>query len=191
MKVYFFNGPPRSGKDTAVNFADLFFGKTYFSTKMKFAAPLVTAVAALIGVSEDKIEDLKSSPAFPGISDMTVRQLMIHLSEEVMKPRFGIDVFGKIALRSLKEEYGLSSAGIARVLFSDSGFRPEALPIIEWAGPENCHIVRMFRPGCDFKGDSRSYIYLKDLGVKETEIHNIGTLEDLRGFVFNTIKEDL
>ena len=54
---------------------------------------------------------------------------------------------------------------------TDSGFGPEALPIIKMFDPENCTLIRVRRDGCDFSGDSRSYV---DLPVKTIDVKNAG-----------------
>ena len=54
---------------------------------------------------------------------------------------------------------------------TDSGFVPEAVPIVKMFDAENCTLIRVHRKGCDFSGDSRSYI---DLGVKTIDVENPG-----------------
>lgn len=72
------------------------------------------------------------------------------MSENVIKPSFGKDAFGKAFVNSLPEE------GI--VFVSDSGFPEELQPVIDHVGSDNVLVVRIQREGCSFEGDSRDYL---------------------------------
>ncbi|EDW9075432.1 hypothetical protein AV691_004286 [Salmonella enterica subsp. enterica serovar 4,[5],12:i:-] len=82
---------------------------------------------------------------------MTCRQFMIWISEEVIKPKFGDDYFGKRFDEIAKEsDYP--------VICTDGGFTDEVIALIE-----ACHEVKMcrlHRRGYSFKNDSRDYIRL-------------------------------
>jgi hypothetical protein len=49
----------------------------------------------------------------------------------------------------------------------------EAGPVVEAFGKENTLLVRTYRPGYDFTGDSRSY--LPDVGIANYDVQNDGT----------------
>jgi len=101
------------------------------------------------------------------------RSSLIHMSENIIKPVFGKDAFGKAMVASLPE------SGI--VFVSDGGFAEELLPVIDHVGQKNVLVVKIHRKGVDFAGDSRAYLDNKDLGekpVKMVDIDNDGTLEE-------------
>ena len=69
-----------------------------------------------------------------------------------MKPTFGPQIFGVLACQRLK-----TVAEHETIVITDSGFRAEAEPIVQMFGPKNCYKIEIYREGCDFVGDSRSY----------------------------------
>lgn len=86
---------------------------------------------------------------------LSTRQALIHVSESVIKPRFGLGYYGKCAgqVASLAHHFGKLP------VFTDGGFNEEAIAMVEAAGPEaRLLVVRLHRPGCSFAGDSRDYI---------------------------------
>jgi hypothetical protein len=141
------------------------------------AWPIKSAACDLLGISEgdakvyfeDPVAKLRPDKIFFGLSPV---QWLVWLSEEVMKPKFGSDYFGRIAARILSEPTQAPFTAI-----SDSGFRDEALPIAQTFGPKNCLVIQLHRPGKTFEGDSRSYIELSDVGVPLIELRNEYTLE--------------
>ena len=166
------NGPPRSGKDTVAN---LLANHGY--QPLKFAGSLKAGLAGLLGLSiEEYLEyfetDAKAENGGP-FEDLTPRQALIDLSEEYMKPRFGQDIFGKVAANVAFEVEG-------DVVFSDCGFDAEVIPVVHFFGAENCRVIRLAREGCNWDGDSRTYLnpYLFK-GVKFDWVRNNGTVADL------------
>jgi hypothetical protein len=165
MKIVFLNGPPRCGKDFAGQLLLLLDPGIRVD---KFARKLKEATHALYGMPElahDAFEDRKDTP-LPEFLALTPRQAYIAVSERYMKPMHGVDVFGRMLLKDLR------SAWTGTAVITDSGFAAEAKPLLEWAGPANCTLVRIHREGCTFEGDSRSYI---DLPVRTIDIVNPGT----------------
>lgn len=108
-------------------------------------------------------KDLKSESLF----GMSFREYQIWLSEEVMKPKFGKDILGKLAVRNLG-----GASGTDYTVVSDCGFREEALPLVRLFGATNVLLVHIMRDGCNFDNDSRSYIELDDLGVTTVDLYN-------------------
>lgn len=171
-----FNGPPRSGKDLATSFCCEYFNGTH--ALMKTALIKLTADFLRITVEDflehydDKCDDntyeqsacvwIKDLPMYqmPG-GCISKRDALIHVSENVIKPSFGNDIFGKLAADNLPE--GL-------VFFSDGGFPDEVQPIVDKVGIENILIVHIKRDGCTFEGDSRDYINIE--GVKTVIVEN-------------------
>ena len=68
------------------------------------------------------------------------------------------------------------------MVVSDSGFDYEAEPVVRHFGAEHTFLVRLYRSGCDFKGDSRGYISLSHLGVREIEYQNQSGVDVLARF---------
>lgn len=160
-QVFLLNGPPRCGKDTAALHLMNFYSNL---RHRKMSAPLKDAIHRMFMLSHDTITELEL-PGNNALKDvprldllgMSYRQALIWMSEECMKPRFGIDVFGKIMVNELQKP-----TAAPFTVISDSGFKDEALPIIKRYGANNVHLFRILRPGCDFGGDSRSYWELED-----------------------------
>lgn len=125
-----------------------------------------------------------------GVS-VSPRDWMIHCSENIMKPTFGNDVFGKAFAAKLKKIKDEEPEGVHRiVVVSDGGFIEESIPVVEVVGPDNyflCRIHRIKKDGSayNFDGDSRRYIsadeFPADLRPHETDILN--EEGDLRGTV--------
>lgn len=167
MKIVFLNGPPRCGKDTAGNILQ---GSAGYRVA-KFAAILKERTHALYGkhLPHAAFESSKDQPQgfFLGA---TPRQAYIAVSERLMKPLHGEDVFGRLLLEHIRPMAVLRLTGVA---ITDSGFAAEAAPIVAWAGAAQCRLIRIHREGCTFNGDSRGYIELP--GVPTVEVVNPGT----------------
>lgn len=152
-RFIFLNGPPRSGKDACAHFIEYFCD----ATPMKFATPLYNGVGGVFGLDPMQwsfyYENAKETP-LPQLENLSPREAMIWLSEEVMKPNFGQDVFGRNFVHRARAESG------QRFAVSDSGFVTEAQAVLDQFGAANCLLIRIERPGHNFEGDSRSYISL-------------------------------
>jgi hypothetical protein len=153
QQIIFMNGPPESGKDTAA----LFIYEAYSHARMaKFAALLKETARVMFNLSHREVQELEKhankNTRRPEFRGMSWRETLIWISEDVVKPKLGIDYFGVQLCKQLSEPTACDITAI-----SDSGFRHEALPIIEHFGPENCHLFHIRRTGCTFKNDSRGY----------------------------------
>lgn len=177
-KIFLLNGPPRAGKDTAAARLSHFYSGGSKGLK-KFAAPIKDAVTAIYhGGNREEFNrfdtaELKDTPQEVYFGK-TCRQVQIGVSENFLKP-FHNDsgIFGKILRNDIQRDLETDNDWVFKTYFiSDSGFRPEAEILIEEFGAENVILFRIFREGYTFKGDSRGYITLKDLGVREFDIHN-------------------
>lgn len=165
--VVFLNGPPGSGKNLAAATVMRHFNARHY----KMAAPLKKTLAAMFNIAPDMATELFETPLKEEpcelFNGMTPRQALIDLSENYMKPTFGEDVFGRIAVRSLP----LPCAARLTVI-SDSGFEVEAVPLVKRFGARNCALIQIIRDQCTFDGDSRSYIELDKHGVVTDELVN-------------------
>ncbi len=177
LKVIIFNAPPRAGKEVAakaviksINTQD----SNLVAYHKEFKDELFKVAANTLGISvEDflkdynsKVKDVVESKYLFNVDEdvwwkdvpiydvngklYSKRQWLIHISENVIKPSFGKDAFGKMFVNSLPEE------GVIAV--SDGGFPEEIQPVIDHVGPDNITIIRIHREGCDFSNDSRNYL---------------------------------
>jgi hypothetical protein len=179
MSIILLNGPPRSGKDTAANF--IIKNSERHFTEYKMSRPLKRGIATmweLTGEDQKFIEEHKDEEL--DIFNDTYRNVQISLSEDWFKPKFGIDIFGHLAVRAIQ---GMAS----HVVISDIGFPDEVRPLRKAFG-DTLKLIRLHRPGCDFSNDSRSYLsdglfhshcvrdvknYYDDLEVFELQIRKV------------------
>lgn len=121
------------------------------------------------------------------------REALIHVSEDIMKPKYGQDYYGRKFLEKVEsspERYSFAA---------DGGFADEVLPLLD-AGYQVV-VAQLERSGATFEGDSRTLLNEDDFeaynNIKFTTIINNGSLDDLydniREFAFdlvlNTTKE--
>jgi hypothetical protein len=182
-KIILLNAPPQAGKDTAATFLVKHLNARHF----KMSEPLKRCAHALLSLGEqtwmrynDNGKD-ERSPAFLGLSP---RQFYIILAEQAIKPAFGSDVFGRLAVSMLQQP---TSCRVT--VISDTGFLHEVHPIIQAYGRSKSCLVRISREGCTFEGDSRSYLEIPE--CTQVEVRNDYTLDvyenqlfvALRGFI--------
>lgn len=139
MKIIALNGPAGSGKDTL---ASLLIPLGY--QHYKFSSPLKGALSQFLPSSIDPA--IHKDHILP--NGLTVRQALISLSEDWVKPTFGQAHFGELLAHQLK------SCSHTRVVLSDSRFAEELTPTLELG---TVLVVRIYRPGHSFEGDSGSY----------------------------------
>ena len=170
--VVFLNGPPGSGKDFAAEV--LSNADDITVSHYKFAEPLKDAACALLEIDNRTLEISKNQVV--GLYGVTIRQILIDISEKWMKPCYGKDIFGKIAAERVSEAMQLSDhfgeEPYDLYVFSDCGFDAEVHHVLKLFGNENAILIRLHRDGCTYEGDSRSYIELDD--VRTIDIINHG-----------------
>jgi hypothetical protein len=178
MKLLFLNGPPGCGKDTA---ADWLAERHW--RRMKFAQPLKQAAGLLLDLPVHLIET-KKELVLP-FEHKTIRDVLIGLSENIVKPAMGQEHFGKLAGKSV--EAAFRTTYYNKFVFSDSGFWPELRGCLNYLNDEGYEfqyeVWKIVRPGCDFSNDSRGYL---PEGIK---IDNDGTLEEFKAKVLKEIEE--
>lgn len=179
-KFLFINGPAGSGKSTL---AELICRAEPSAWRESFAEPIRQMIWAVFYPNNDPLapqpnlreQSVKARPIpFPSTTPpFTHREEMIAFSEHYMKTRHGQDIFGKLLMSRCEAQ----SFWYSHFIIDDSGFQPEALHVISLAGKDNCHLIRLHRRGCDFGGDSRSYISLP--GVQTLDLHNDGPPDEM------------
>lgn len=109
------------------------------------------------------------------------RQALIFVSENIMKPKYGQDYYGRKFLEKVEhssERYSFAS---------DGGFREELTPLLE--NGYNVYIVHLERLGATFDNDSRKLLTENDFkgedgsmkykNLKFIKMDNNGSLDDL------------
>lgn len=184
-KIIALNGPPRSGKDTSCVILEqlLFQINPMLRVKIQpFSKPLKEAVHTALQIFDERgyiaaydyFEAVKDQQ-MPEFLNMTPREAYIWFSEEVMKPRFGQDIYGRLWNRNFAAEHNSNTIW----LIPDNGFRSEIESIASIAGAENLLRLRIVRRGFSFVNDSRSY-YPNPENIKVADIVNNGDVVDLR-----------
>lgn len=168
-RIILFNGPPRSGKDTA---ADCIYSNNPMIHWFRLSAPLKAMVLALFGYDSTVMQFIEAhkDERLSQLEGFIYRELQIWLSEDCIKPKFGPDIFGKIAAHRVDRAYSLLH------MCSDAGFAEEVVPLVNLVGADNVLIVQIHRDGCNFDNDSRSYITVP--GVRTIKLMNEGKLVD-------------
>lgn len=196
MKLIFLNGPPRSGKDTVASTL-----KYHYRNRiqlMKFASPIYGAIERLFGFEPavwDSLYNTHKEKPTERLMGRSPRELMIWLSEEIIKPEFGTNFFGNVAARSIldmDEEDRESSIFV----FSDSGFKDEINSCLDILNPsrDNAYLINLLREGCSFNGDSRSYITGADVGISDSRyfiVENEGTLFEFGQTILSVMNQIL
>ena len=147
--IILFNGPPGSGKDHAAdyckqyNFKHLSFKYQLFKETIKYFN--VEEKWFMDGYNDRSQKEVKTSE----LGNMSRREAMIYVSEEKIKPRMGLDYFGKLVASEIDFEIDYC--------ISDGGFIDELIPVVEKVGNDNFILVQLTRDGCDFSSDSRRY----------------------------------
>ncbi|QYC52457.1 ribulose-phosphate 3-epimerase [Salmonella phage SSBI34] len=212
MIIVNLNAPPKAGKDTICREIEkLLDPNEYHVVHMEFKELLFEAAVRISGITRKLWDALyereyKETPVpFLQINGKNVspRQWMIHCSENVMKPMFGNDVFGKAFAKKLenlaKELYGETRKIV--VVVSDGGFVEESVPVVNQVGADNYLLVRIHRfkedgTEYDFSGDSRRYIYSSEFPRKsqpyETDITNCeGQVSETAQEIINFMEDTL
>lgn len=161
-KIVILNGPPSSGKDVIAQSMGHFMDRA-------FKDPMFELVFQLTGLSHKEWftryddRDLKEEP-WDKIGGMSCRELMIFISEKVMKRIHGQNIFGELLARKIKP-------GVDYV-FSDGGFMSEIQTLTNLTkDTHQVYLIRIYRDGYTFEGDSRDYVKGVD-GAIEYGIRN-------------------
>lgn len=172
-KIVFLNGPPGSGKDEAASYLEQV--GPFPTDRFKFADPLRRMVPEAFGLSPKEwityIEGSEKDKPQERLLGWTPRKLQIMASQDWLKPAFGKDFLGKVAAKKLQD----TSVPLEMAVFSDCGFIEETEAVVKEFGVGNCTLVRLYRRGCNFDGDSR--YYLDDTKLKKAGISGLATVD--------------
>ena len=180
-KLFILNGPAGVGKDTI---ADIMVEIGVAKEKVSFKSPMFNVARGILSMDEfgwfienynNRDEKEKHQKILGGKS---IREFMIWISESVMKPVFGDDIFGKRLAQSL---------GDGCYICADGGFASEIKPLID-AGVE-VTLIRLHRAGYTFDGDSRSYIHgvcAREIDVRVVDCDIDGTSALVRHVINST-----
>ena len=180
-KIILFNAPPNSGKDEAVNHLLKIYDEALhfrFKDQLYFTAAEIANVDFywMIDIASDR--NTKDLPSKDLPDNMTPRQWLIHVSENLIKPNYGKDYFGKKLADSVN-----NSRANDLVFVSDCGFREEVKALIDNT-QHDVHVIQVYRDGCSFAGDSRNYVSIYG---KTHFVYNNRTLEDYFKKVENVV----
>ncbi len=184
--VVLLNGPPLCGKDSGADYLYNHYMPCK-AAKKEFKKKLYDLVMTVYSVKPDRFwqiyndRALKEQP-LPEFDGLSVRQAMIKVSEEVIKPIYGKRYFGIAAARELEEG--------AINIFSDSGFIEEVEPIAEKIGKENILLIRIYRNGCEYTGDSRNYLPAAG-NLFVADVSNDGSLIQYNSSLVQIVKDFL
>ena len=199
MHIILLNGPPRSGKDTVGEIIRKHFGTTVVD---KFARILKERTHALYGLFDnngkpwehDSFEFSKDSEcnSFDG---GTPRNAYIAVSEKLLKPLHGENVFGELLASSwltMFDPLHTCNPLTGTFVITDCGFEGEIEELIKRFPYAQVSLISIHRKGCDFSNDSRSYIRGGEETVPEAlHLSNDGSLEELCSGVASLLHKHL
>jgi hypothetical protein len=192
QRIILFNGPPRCGKDTAARAcmeAEDFNGHSRVFDRMSM--PIKRAFAAMMGANIDRWGNVELFEAYKEdyneLLSTSYRIWQIEFSERFMKPHYGQNIFGRLFVNRQHRQHTNVVTFIP-----DCGFDIEYTTLSNAFGPENVLVVKIYRPGTDFKGDSRSYLKVGSFGDKrDTEnvihVNNAGTENEFRSKIITRV----
>lgn len=148
------SGPPRSGKDSVgYVLARLLKDRHRITVAVRsLSMPMRQTVYMMLGLpySLEHYENNKDVP-LDDLGGKTIRQAMIALSEDHVKPSYGHGFWAKSLIHSVPAEAHV-------VIVTDMGFDVEVEVLREHYGAERCVWPQVTRPGTSFENDSRSYV---------------------------------
>lgn len=192
--VVLFNGPPRSGKDSACEIIMKHFPEVRY---VYFKEILYRETAKILGLSfnfwakvcqNGDLKDLPMLTVSKGETEslMTPRDILIYLAEKVLKPKHGKTFIAQGTAETIAgfiQVQREQSNEPAVFVIPDLGFDYEIDTVREML--PNAHVisVAIHRPEFTFEGDSRNYV--KNPNVR---LYNYGSYDELRYQTLQTFK---
>jgi hypothetical protein len=196
-QILLFNGPPASGKDTAVDYLHEHSGGWKEVHKLKFADPIDRGIQGMLSLSSgythrwNKLRhdpDLKNTEAFLNTSGKTAREIMVGFSEQFAKPLLGQGIFGQLAAKRIPEPRNYYHPTL--YLISDCGFQVEYNTFTRLvADRAKVHLINIHRDGCTFANDSREYVQPNPLTKSHHTITNNGSKAEFEHTVLNLLNQ--
>lgn len=164
--IIILNGPPNCGKDTLAD------ALSDVAVKVEFKHALYKETAKYCKVDLSHFTNLATNRStkekYIHMLGCTPRGALIHVSENIIKPQYGKQFFGKALARTISQRPWASA-----FVVSDGGFDEEIEPLHDVG---KVLIVRVLRDGCSFEGDSRKYLdnpicVLDNNGTVEEAVH--------------------
>lgn len=162
--IFIFNAGIGSGKDTICNelhgylwvkdlnsYSCAFKSQLIRDTLEYYDIPVCMWSGAFKLFSD---RELKETPLWL-FDHKTPRQALQHVSEQVIKRKYGGHHYGKVLGEKIKEQDWCNIS-----LVSDGGFTGEIIGLINLLGVEEYrfHIIHINRDGCTFEGDTRKLL---------------------------------
>lgn len=191
IQIIILNAPPMSGKDKIAEYLSTEYGAYHLEVKELLFQVAVRAAGVTRPLWDALYtRDYKEVPTpYLMINGVNVspRDWMIHCSEDLIKPLFGKDAFGKAAVQELIK---LKLRPGSAVVFSDGGFIEELFPLALHAQENGGELLlaRIERQGYGWGKDSRSYLCLKENNVPGFEkdfFNNEGSLASCADEIWN------
>lgn len=147
------SGPPRSGKDTLANV--LTTGFSLAAQRMSLSTPMRHAIYAMLGKDYTETDyETRKDMVQEQLGGQTIRQAMIALSEEHVKPRYGEDFWARSTISAVMQLHDRPQL----LVIPDMGFDEEVEALEDAFGADNCMWPHLSRPNHSFRGDSRGYV---------------------------------
>ena len=192
--VILFNGPPRSGKDSACEIIMKHFPEVHYAY---FKEVLYKESAKMLGLDFNfwakvcQNGDLKDLPMLTMSAGetgalMTPRDILIYLAEKVLKPKYGKAFIAQGTAETIADLIQFQreqSNEEAVIVVPDLGFDYEIDTIREMIPNAYVISVAVYRPGFTFEGDSRNYVKNPNFGL-----HNNVTYAGLKDQVLRLFK---
>lgn len=199
MYIVGMNGPPRAGKDTIANLLATHIGDKHDLPVMVVSLSKTMAVMAAafhgVPVSNEWYEAEKDR--VQELTGVTLREFIIRLSEEHMKPLYGEAIWTKVMLNYLTLTLGVTPATHGVAIVTNFGFQYEPQMFCDTFGVNNVVTARVHRPDENgvirtFAGDSRGWVtspldtdlYVGEGEAKTEAIRLYGRLVNHFGWVF-------
>lgn len=150
------NGPPRAGKDTAIEILSDIFPE---ADVYQFFRPIKELLHEELGLSVpyDFYEEDKDVPR-PEFGGMTPRRAYIDKGDR-MQAEHGHSILTDTYFSAI-------ASSTAPILITTCGMDSEALEIAGIFGVENTLVLCIHRDGCDFSQDSRSWVHSEHLNIQ-------------------------